>query len=141
MPTAAKAFSAIALMGRVRLFVKQLLPDGHNPGRFAQINFAQADAVVAFVTGWRLIGARAGHGTGPAIGQGITAACAGLLHAAGQVAEYALQRRYGNPLAALLDILRIRLDDLQMARHLPIFIALGAGCLTVLAEQLSRVAR
>lgn len=137
MPTAAKAFSAIALMGRVRLFVKQLLPDDHNPGRFAQVN-----AAVAFVTGWRLIGARVGHGTGPAIGQGVgLAACAGLLHAAGQVAEYALQRRYGNPLAALLDILRIRLDDLQMARHLPIFIALGAGCLTVLAEQLSRVAR
>lgn len=147
MPTAAKAFSALALMGLVWLISVYLItprfPEGFNPGRFAQVN-----AVVAFVTGWRVIGARAGYGIGPAIGQGITAgvvivACAGLFHAAYQMIEYSLRGRYGDPLSALLDILRIFLDDLQMVLHLPIFIALGAGCLAVavLAEQLSRVAR
>jgi hypothetical protein len=113
MYTAPRLVAALllAVVGfAVSELIKPLMPAGTQFGWFSFVN-----AGLAVLVGWKVIGARLGRGMSAAISYGLTGAAALLFwglftHSAAEMLRLSLRRRYGGPLEALTDMMRIGLD-------------------------------
>jgi hypothetical protein len=117
MPTAAKLAAAVifaALAWWVSQMVKQLFPAGTDLGRFAEYN-----ALIGAVIGWRVAGERARTTWPNAVAYGLTAALAMtfmalFLHCAAIMINQSFQKVYEGPAEALIDIVRMMVENFQM---------------------------
>ncbi|MGB7318461.1 MAG: TrgA family protein [Planktotalea sp.] len=97
MPTAARVIAALCLAALAWLvsdMVKPLFEEGKTFGNFNLIN-----AVVGFLVGWQVVGARAGRGMGAAINNGLTGGVvmlfwALLLHSSYKMFQVSMRGRY-----------------------------------------------
>lgn len=147
MPTAAKAFSAIALAlisyAISFYLIEPLFPEGRDLGHFSRVN-----AALGLIIGWRMIGGRVGIGIGPILGIGITTFAvlvitSALLHSTYLMVINSLRKRYDDPMEAMVDIIGIGLENLEIAMTVPVATTLGLGCIltALFAELVSRIAR
>ncbi len=117
MPTAARLVAALllaALAVAVSEMVKPLLPDGTDFGYFTWVN-----AVLGVLCGWLIVGWRVGHGIGVSVGTGLTGMAALVfwaifIQAGYEMLRISLRGRYGGPVEALEDMLRIAIDHAQL---------------------------
>jgi hypothetical protein len=105
------------------------LPEGTNPGFFAEIN-----AVLGILVGWIVAGSRAGGGQRAAIGYGLTAMAALLfwavfLHSAIAMVENSLKKYYDGPVEALIAVFELMVENGQLLLDPQILIAIGVGAL------------
>ena len=117
MPTAAK-LAAAALFGALawwvsKMVVPLLYPDGGIVGRFAEYN-----AVLGAVIGWRVAGERARTTWPNAVAYGLTAALsmtflALFLHSAALMVSQAFRKVYEGPMEAVVDVVRIMVENFQ----------------------------
>lgn len=114
MPTAAKLVAAI-LFGALAWFVSELVrplfPEGTNLGRFALYN-----AMIGGVVGWGMAGARARTTWPNAVAYGLTAAAAmvasGLIiYSLLKMVRQSTRRVYEGPMEAMVDVVRIMVED------------------------------
>ena len=104
MPTAARLVAAagLALIAfLVSGMVIPLLPEGLDMGYFTQINIA-----VGAVSGWVVMGKRAGRGTVPAINNGLGGVAVMLfwalfIYGSIEMFDRAMRNRYGGPFEAV----------------------------------------
>lgn len=130
MPTAAKLAAAIlfgALAWYVSELIKPLFPEGTDLGRFAEFN-----AVIGAVIGWRVAGGRARTTWPNAIGYGVTAALSMLLtalfvHSFVIMLSQSFRKVYEGPLEALVDVVRLMVDNFQMVATPAVMVALLVG--------------
>lgn len=116
MPTSAKLAAAVlfgALAWWVSQMIKPLFPEGTDMGRFAEYN-----AIVGMVIGWRIAGARARTTWPNAVAYGLTAALsmtllALFLHSATLMVSQSLRKVYEGPMEALTDVVRIMVENFQ----------------------------
>jgi len=114
MPTAAKLAAAIlyaALAWWVSQMIKPLFPEGTDLGRFAEYN-----ALIGLVIGWRVAGGRARTTWPNAVSYGLTsslgtALMALFLHSASVMLSQTLRKVYEGPMEALVDIARIMAEN------------------------------
>ncbi|MFT4961582.1 MAG: hypothetical protein ACI92Z_002674 [Paracoccaceae bacterium] len=110
MPTAARLVAAICLALLAFIVSGQimpLMPEGTNFGYFTYVNIA-----LGVVTGWVIMGKRAGLGTTAAINNGITGVIALLfwglfVQGCYEMIRLAMRHRYDGPFDALLGIAQI----------------------------------
>lgn len=146
MPTAARLIAALCLgvlAWIISDMVKPLLPEGTDFGYFNFINLA-----IGILTGWIVVGSRAGRGYSAAIGNGLTGVVVlvfwGLfLQSWNEMFRLALRRRYDGPVEALADVFQIGFDWGQTMVTSEIMISLLVGaCLTgILSELAARLWR
>lgn len=130
MPTAAKLAAAIlfgALAWWASQFVKPLFPEGTNLGRFAEWN-----AAIGAVVGWRVAGTRARTTWANAVGNGVTsalgmAAIALFLHSVIRMLGQSYGRVYEGPMEALTDVVRIMLENAHLLLSPPVLLSLIVG--------------
>lgn len=117
MPTAAK-LAAATLFGflawHVSGFVDPLFPEGTDLGRFAEYN-----AAIGAVIGWRVSGTRARTTWPNAVAHGITTALSMLIvallfHSLARMLSQSIRRVYEGPLDALVDVVRIMIENFHM---------------------------
>jgi hypothetical protein len=116
MPTAARLVAALMLAATAALvseMIKPLMPEGMDFGWFTWVN-----AGLGALCGWVVIGRRAGAGVGAAVGHGLTGLgallfWAILLQAGYEMLRMSLRSRYGGPVEALEDMVRIAIDHAQ----------------------------
>ncbi|NAZ36263.1 TrgA family protein [Rubellimicrobium sp. CFH 75288] len=114
MPTAAKLAAALlfaALAWIVSRLTFPLWPEGADPGRFAEIN-----AAVGLVLGWRMAGARAGTGWTSGIGHGLTTAVAVafvslFLHSFAEMIRQSLRKFYDGPMEAVVAVFGLLVEQ------------------------------
>ena len=114
MPTAAKLVAAIlfgALAFLVSELVRPLFPEGTDLGRFALYN-----ALIGAVIGWGMAGARARTTWSNAVAYGLTAAASmvvsGLLiYGILKMVRQSTRRVYEGPMEAMVDVVRIIIED------------------------------
>lgn len=110
MPTAARLVAAagLALIAfLVSGMVIPLLPEGLDMGYFTQINIA-----VGAVSGWVVMGKRAGRGTVPAINNGLGGVAVMLfwalfIYGSIEMFDRAMRNRYGGPFEAVAAIFEL----------------------------------
>ncbi|MCL3882486.1 TrgA family protein [Marivita sp. GX14005] len=143
MPTAAKTIAALCMAALAFLaseLVKTLLPEIQNFGNFSLFN-----AAVGAVVGWFVVGHRAGRGTKDAIGNGLTGVAALIfwalfLHAAYEMIQLSLKRRFDGPVEAFAAIFEIGIEYGQILMN-PMMIAVllfGALVTGYLSEYAAR---
>jgi hypothetical protein len=139
MPTAAKIAAAIlfaALAWIASRLTFPLWPEGASPGRFAEIN-----AALGFVLGWRMSGARAGQGVTAAIGTGLTTAVAVAfvsLFAHGFVLMIgdSLRKRFDGPVEATVAVFGNLVEQAQILGSAPVIATvLGGGVVAGLVTE------
>lgn len=116
MPTSAKLAAAVlfgALAWWVSQMIEPLFPEGTDMGRFAEYN-----ALVGVVIGWRVAGARARTTWPNAVAYGLTAALsmtlmALFLHSAAIMISQSFRKVYEGPMEALIDVVRIMVENFQ----------------------------
>ena len=107
MPTAGKAAAAVlyaALIWYASQLIKPLFPEGADTGLFAEVN-----AAIALVLGWRIAGSRAGTGWNASISYGLTTVVAItfsalFLQCFAEMVRDSLKRRYDGPMEAIADV-------------------------------------
>ena len=107
MPTAGKLAAALlfaALAWYASQLIKPKFPEAFDPGWFAEVN-----AAVGLILGWRLAGPRAGTGYTDAIGYGLTTIIAItfvalFLHCFAEMIRMSLDRRYDGPVEGVTDV-------------------------------------
>jgi hypothetical protein len=117
MPTAAKLAAAIlfgVLAWYISELIKPLFPEGSDLGRFAEYNGA-----IGAVIGWRVAGGRARTTWPNAVAYGITAALSMLLvalflHSFLVMLSQSLRKVYEGPIEALVDVVRLMVENFQM---------------------------
>jgi hypothetical protein len=130
MPTSAKLAAAVlfgALAWWVSQMIEPLFPEGTDMGRFAEYN-----AVVGMVIGWRIAGARARTTWPNAVAYGLTAALSMLLlalflHSATIMVSQSFRKVYEGPMEALIDVVRIMVENFQKVATPDIMGTLLAG--------------
>ena len=113
MPDAARLVSALSLAliaFIVSGLIMPLMPEGKDFGYFTWINVA-----LGLVSGWVVMGPRAGRGVTAAINNGITGVATlvfwGLfIQGAYEMFRLAMRNRYGGPFEALAAIFTIAMD-------------------------------
>jgi ABC-type xylose transport system permease subunit len=116
MPTATKLVAALifgALAWIVSEAIKPVFPPGTDFGRFSEYN-----ALLGLVIGWRVAGRQTPATWASAVASGLTTAVGMvvlglLLHSAKRMIDLSLQRVYDGPMEALLDVVRIMLNNVQ----------------------------
>ena len=113
MPDAARLLAALSLA--VLAFVVSgqimpLFPEGTDFGWFTWVNMA-----IGAITGWVVIGKRAGKGTTGAINNGLTGVAAMVfwclfVQGCNEMVRLAMRNRYDGPFEAILAIFEIGLD-------------------------------
>ncbi len=130
MPTAAKLAAAV-LFGALAWAVSNLLvrhfPQGSDPGRFAEVN-----AAIGAILGWRIAGSRGGTGWASAVAYGITAAVATVVVAAflqcfAIMIRQSLRRLYDGPVEALVDVFELMVRNGQYLLHAEVLGTLAVG--------------
>lgn len=143
MPDAAKLVAGLGiaiLAFVVSGMIIPLLPDGTDFGYFTYVNI-----IVGFLTGWLIIGRRAGRGITSAINVGLTGAVMlvfwGLfIQGCNEMFELAMRNRYSNAFDALIAVFEIMAKYALIMATVPIGLTLlvgGAGT-GLLAEFASR---
>ncbi len=130
MPTAAKLAAAIlfgALAWWVSELIKPLFPEGTNLGRFSEWN-----ALIGALIGWRVAGTRARTTWSNAIAYGLTAALgmaaiALLMHSLVRMLARSYGRVYEGPVEALVDVVRIMVDNAGVLLSPPVIVTLLVG--------------
>lgn len=130
MPTAAKLAAAVffgALAWYVSQLIEPLFPEGTDMGRFAEYN-----ALVGMVIGWCIAGARARTTWPNAVAYGLTAALsmtlmALFLHSATIMISQSFRKVYEGPMEAMIDVVRIMVDNFQKVSTLEIMGTLLVG--------------
>lgn len=131
MPTAAKlaAFVLFAALAWAvsRLVVPYAFEEGQSPGRFAEIN-----AVLGGLLGWRIAGSRGGDGWVAAVGYGITATAmtvlaALFLHSFAIMIRQSLRRLYDGPVEAMSDVFGMMAKNGAFLGHQDILVTLAVG--------------
>ena len=120
MPTAAKLAAAIlfgALAWWVSEMIKPLFPEGTDLGRFAEYN-----AALGAIIGWRVAGSRARTTWLNAVAYGLTAAVgtviAGLfLYSLLRMLNQSVRKVYEGPMEALVDVVRIMLENVRFVAN------------------------
>jgi len=144
MPTAARltaALSLAALAWYVSSLIPGLMPEGVNFGWFNEVN-----AVLGFITGWLVIGSRAGRGWSASISNGLTGVAAMVfwclfVQACNEMVRLAMKNRYDGPVEALSAIFEIGVEwGALMFSSTEVIVALVVGALIagLLSEQVSR---
>lgn len=130
MPTAAK-LAALVLFGALAWAVSNLVardfPAGSDPGRFAEVN-----AAIGAVLGWRIAGSQGGTGWASAIGYGITATVAIVVVSAfvqcfAIMIRQSLRRLYDGPVEAMVDVFELMVRNGRYLVHAEVLLALGLG--------------
>ena len=117
MPTAARLVAAVffAAMGWFAAdLVKPLLPEGTQTGLFNETM-----AVVGWISGWTMAGARAGDGMRAGFGYGLTTSALivfwGVLIFSGlEMLDLSLKSRFSGPMGAIKAMIGIAIADLKM---------------------------
>lgn len=130
MPTAAKLAAAIlfgSLAWYVSELIKPLFPEGTDLGRFSEYN-----AALGAVIGWRVAGGRARTTWPNAVAYGLTAALgmtmlALLLHSSARMISQSFRKVYEGPMEALVDVVRIMIENLQMIATPAVLVTLLVG--------------
>lgn len=139
MPTAAKIAAALlfaALAWIASRLTFPLWPEGSSPGRFAEVN-----AALGLVLGWRMAGARAGQGAAAAIGTGLTTAVtvavlALFVHGFVLMMGDALRRRFDGPVEALVAVFGHLVEQARLLASAPVIATiLGGGILAGLVTE------
>ncbi|HVG48396.1 MAG TPA: TrgA family protein, partial [Rubellimicrobium sp.] len=116
-PTAAKLAAAVlfgALAWYISELIKPLFPGGADLGRFAEYN-----AAIGAVIGWRVAGERARTTWPHAVAYGLTTALSMLLvalflHSFFVMLSQSLRKVYEGPMEALVDVARMMIENFQM---------------------------
>lgn len=114
MPTSAKLAAAVlfaALAWWVSELAKPLFPEGTDLGLFAEYN-----AAIGAVIGWRVAGARARTTWPNAVAYGLTAAAGTviltlLLYSTMIMLSQSTRKVYEGPVEALVDVVRLMLEN------------------------------
>lgn len=130
MPTAAKLVAAIlfaALAWLVSELLKPFFPEGTDLGRFSEYN-----ALIGAVMGWQLAGARARTTWANAVAYGLTAAAgtvalALLIYSFNRMIAQSVRRIYEGPVEALVDVVRIMVENARLLGDPQVLIVLVAG--------------
>ncbi len=130
MPTAAKLAAAIlfgALAWWVSEMIKPLFPEGTDLGRFAEYN-----AALGAIIGWRVAGTRARTTWPNAVAYGITTAVemvavALLIYSTLRMLSQSTRMVYEGPIEALADVARMMLEDLRFVTSPEILVSLAVG--------------
>ena len=130
MPTAAKLAAAIAfavLAWWVSQMVKPLFPEGTNLGRFSEYN-----ALIGAVIGWRVAGERARTTWSNAVAYGLTASAGMVLmalfiYSLARMLSQTLRKVYEGPAEALVDIVRIMMENVHLLAKPEILATLFVG--------------
>ncbi len=139
MPTAAKMSAAVlfaALAWVASRLTFPLWPEGTDPGRFAEIN-----AAVGLVLGWRMAGGRAGTTWSGAVGYGLTTAVAVafvslFLHGFLLMIEDSLRKRFDGPVEATVAVFEYIIEQARILGSGPVIAAvLGGGVLAGLVTE------
>ena len=131
MPTAARLVAALSLA--ILAFVVSgqvmpLLPEGKGVGPW----FTPVNMAVAFLSGWIILGSRAGRGTVPGINNGLTGVVAMMfwelfVHSTDEMVRQAMRNRFDGPFEAIIAILYIGIDYGIMIATANIIITLVVG--------------
>lgn len=130
MPTAAKLAAAIlfgALAWWVSEQIKPLFPEGTDLGRFSEYN-----AALGAVIGWHVAGGRARTTWPNAVAYGLTAALATvllglLLYSGSRMLSQSVRKVYEGPMEAMVDVVRIMLENSQRIATPEILATLAVG--------------
>ena len=130
MPTAAKLAAAIlfaALAWWVSTLIKPLFPEGTDLGGFAEYN-----ATLGAVIGWFVAGGRARTTWPNAVAYGLTAATGTvllglLLYSMLRMLRQSVRRVYEGPVEALVDVVRIMLENFQYISTPEVLLTLAFG--------------
>jgi hypothetical protein len=130
MPTAAKLAAAIlfgALAWLASELVKPLFPEGAAVGRFAEWN-----ALIGAVIGWRVAGTRARTTWPNAVAYGLTtafgmASVALFLHSMARMLGRSFSRVYEGPMEALIDVVRLMVENAPLILSPPVLLTLLIG--------------
>ena len=131
MPTAARLVAALSLALVAFVVsgqVMPLLPEGTGVGPW----FTPVNMAVALVTGWMVMGPRAGRGQVSAINNGVTGVVAMMfwalfVHSTDEMVRLAMRNRYDGPFEAILAILYIAIDYATMIASVMIIVTLLTG--------------
>ena len=143
MPTAPKLIAAV-LFAALAWFVSDLfkpeLPEGSRLGLLSPVN-----AIIGFLMGWRISGARAGTSMKAALGYGITTAVAIVfwclfIWSAYLMVVQSTRMRYDGPVAALQDMALKMVEYGEMLLRGDIIGSLLVGALVFgwITEQVAR---
>lgn len=131
MPTAARLVAALSLAMLAFVVsgqVMPLLPEGKGVGPW----FTPVNMAVAFLSGWIILGSRAGRGTVPGINNGLTGVVAMMfwelfVHSTDEMVRQAMRNRFDGPFEAIIAILYIGIDYGIMIATANIIITLVVG--------------
>ncbi|MBB94682.1 MAG: tellurium resistance protein [Rhodobacteraceae bacterium] len=131
MPTAARLVAALSLALLAFVVSGQvipLLPEGKGVGPW----FTPVNMLVALVTGWIVLGSRAGRGTVPGINNGLTGMAAMMfwelfVHSTDEMVRLAMRNRYDGPFEAIIAIFYIGIDYAWMISTMNIGVTLLIG--------------
>ena len=133
MPTAARLTAALSLMLIAFIVsgqVMPLMPEGTDFGYFTWVNMA-----IGFLTGWIVMGKRAGRGGVWAINNGVTGVAAMVFWAlfvqgCYEMVRLAMRNRYDGPFEAVMAIFAIGIDYAMTVLSAPnILVTLLVGAL------------
>lgn len=130
MPTAAKLIAAAlfsALAWWVSQMVKPMFPEGTDLGRFAEYN-----ALIGLVIGWRVSGARARTTWPNAVAHGLTSAfgmtlMALFLHSTALMLSQSFRKVYEGPVEAVVDVASLMMRNAQFVASPTILATLVGG--------------
>lgn len=130
MPTAAKLAAAVLfglLAWAASNLMKPYFPEGADLGRFAEVN-----AAVGAVLGWRIAGPRGGTGWTAAVGYGITATVAtvlvaAFLHCVAIMVRQSLRKLYDGPVEAVVDVFELMVRNGTYLLHGDVLLTLALG--------------
>lgn len=130
MPNGARLIAALSMAALAFVasqLIMPLMPDGTDFGYFTYVNMA-----IGIVTGWVLMGRRAGGGLVPAINNGLTGMAVMVfwgLFAQGvwEMVRLAMRHRYDGPFEALTAIFTIGLDYFFVMAVPQVLLALAIG--------------
>ncbi|MAC81721.1 MAG: tellurium resistance protein [Rhodobacteraceae bacterium] len=131
MPTAARLVAAICLgilAFVVSGLVMPLMPEGRSVGPW----FTPVNVIVGLLSGWIVMGPRAGRGVVWGINNGLTGMAAmvfwGLfVHSTDEMVRLAMRNRYDGPFEAILAIFYVGLDFARMIVTGGVIVTLLAG--------------
>ena len=130
MPTAAKLAAALLfafLAWWVSQMVKPFFPEGTDMGSFSEYN-----ALIGAVIGWRVAGERALTTWPNAIAYGLTASAGMVLmalfiYSLARMLSQTLRKVYEGPSEALVDVVRIMMDNVHLVARPEILATLFVG--------------
>lgn len=130
MPTAAKLAAALLfgfLAWWVSQMVKPLFPEGTDLGRFSEYN-----ALIGAVIGWRIAGERARTTWPNAVANGLTSAAgmvamALFIYSLARMLSQTLRQVYQGPAEALVDVVRIMLENIRFVTQPEVLATLIVG--------------